>query len=187
MTWLGANIIETASGQGYDFLNPDPAVINIDDIAHALGNICRFAGHTRKFYSVAEHSVLVSEILEHNDNPDAPIIGLLHDAHEAYVWDAPRPIKPLLGEAFATLAEIADRAIGEHFGIDPWLFHSAAVKTADNLALVNEGRSLMKVGPKYDQLEYQPLPTGVRFWGGLPPAAAKGLFLARAEKLGVIK
>lgn len=187
MTWLGANVIETASGRAYDFVNPDPDVICIEDIAHALSNICRFAGHTRTFYSVAEHSVLVSNIIEAvGGAPRYVLAGFLHDAHEAYVWDAPRPIKPLLGEAFAALADTADLAIAAHFQVSVDSFHSSVVKAADNVALKAEGSALMAVGPKYDDLSDIPaIPTNVPFYAGVAPKTAKRHFLDKAAELGL--
>ncbi len=189
-------MIQTASGAGYDFLNPDPAIISLEDIAHATANICRFAGHVRHFYSVAEHSVLVSKILEAQDYGEPwQRIGLLHDGHEAYVWDAPTPIKPLLGDAFAELAENADIAIGEHFDIAPEYFRSSIVKAADGLALVTEASQLLKHGVKRwrnkpsvdampDGVLNQPpwTPEGGLGWG---PYTAKIEFLRRAKELGL--
>ena len=70
---------------------PNPDDIRIEDIAHALSNQCRFAGHAREFYSVAEHSVHVSQLCL----PEHALWGLLHDASEAYLVDLPRPLKLL--------------------------------------------------------------------------------------------
>lgn len=75
-------------------LELDPAYIFIEDIQHALSNICRFNGHCREFYSVAQHSVHVSEWLARNGAGIlTQAVGLLHDASEAYICDIPRPIK----------------------------------------------------------------------------------------------
>src|ERR1019366_9954250 len=82
--------IRTYSGVRFKPLDPDPAV-GISDIAHALANQCRFGGHSSAFYSVAQHSVRVSEICAAED----ALWGLLHDASEAYLVDVPAPLKQL--------------------------------------------------------------------------------------------
>ena len=76
----GSEWIITASGKRFYLRRPTPADIDAGDVAHALAHICRFNGHTREFYSVAQHSILVSRLL-----PDElKLAGLLHDAAEAY-------------------------------------------------------------------------------------------------------
>ena len=86
------DFIQTFTGRMFWPIDPQPDEVDIEDIAHALSNVCRFCGHTREFYSVAQHSVLVSEIV-----PAAfALEGLLHDATEAYISDVARPVKPYL-------------------------------------------------------------------------------------------
>lgn len=82
----------TFSGNRYHFLDPDPKEVTILDIAHALSLQCRYAGHSPRFYSVAEHSVLVSRAVP----TEHALVGLLHDAAEAYVGDLIRPCKMTL-------------------------------------------------------------------------------------------
>ncbi|MGV8136511.1 MAG: hypothetical protein AB2L20_14980 [Mangrovibacterium sp.] len=93
------NYIQTFTGKLIDPLNPDPDQICIEDIAHALSNICRFGGHSRMFYSVAQHSVRCSQHFNETD-PEA-LAALLHDASEAYLMDIPSPIKHRLPEYLA--------------------------------------------------------------------------------------
>jgi 5'-nucleotidase len=184
--WMSAvGNIETASGLRYSFEEPDPDTVLLEDIAHALSNVCRFAGHIRRFNSVAEHSVLVSRIVEARGGNLVDVqAALLHDGHEAYIWDAPSPVKPLLGDVFKRLGKIADEVIADKFlATDGEVFKGAIIKAADRTALVVEGRALLPVGPT--DAEWEPLPRGVQWDGGLSPYEAKALFLQRAKELGL--
>lgn len=83
---------QTHSGKLFDIFNPRPEDICIEDIAHALSMQCRFNGHTKQFYSVAEHSLNCARIAATLDNdPEAIWLALMHDAHEAYIGDLPGP------------------------------------------------------------------------------------------------
>ena len=84
--------IQTHSGKKFYPLNPTLSSIDIHDIAAALSKQCRYAGHCRKFYSVAEHCVLMARVA----TPEHKLAALMHDASEAYLVDIPSPIKPLL-------------------------------------------------------------------------------------------
>lgn len=87
--WIG-----TYSGVKFFPLEANPKDICLVDIAHALSNICRFNGHSRFFYSVGQHCILVSQELKVRGFDDkTQLYGLLHDAAEAYLCDLPRPIK----------------------------------------------------------------------------------------------
>lgn len=85
-------IIRTYSGIEFQPFDPTPESIDIEDIAHSLGNLCRFGGHSNEFYSVAQHSVLVSRMCSREN----ALWGLLHDAAEAYFNDIPSPVKKKL-------------------------------------------------------------------------------------------
>ncbi len=84
--------IRVHSGIMIDPLNPKCQEISIEDIAHGLSMICRFAGHTKYFYSVAEHSIITSYRVENKHK----LAALLHDASEAYLLDIPSPLKKKL-------------------------------------------------------------------------------------------
>lgn len=81
--------IKTFTGVWVNLVDPDPATIFIEDIAHALSQICRFTGHTKKFYSVASHSLRVAAMCSRKHQLSA----LLHDATEAYLSDINSPLK----------------------------------------------------------------------------------------------
>src|SRR4051812_23383484 len=85
--------IETVSGKKIYFNEPTEDMFDIKDIAHALSMNCRYTGHCSRFYSVAEHSVHVSNLLK---GTSLELAGLLHDASEAYITDIASPIKQFL-------------------------------------------------------------------------------------------
>jgi uncharacterized protein len=128
--------ISTRSGRRLYLHNPSPSQILIDDIAHGLAHQCRFNGQTNKFYSVAQHSVIVASILP----SELKLAGLLHDAAEAYLGDIVQPLKELLPDFEAIESRFAS-VIGERFNVD--LHHNSEVKKADLIALATERRDLM--------------------------------------------
>jgi uncharacterized protein len=101
--------IQTFTGRSIHPANPSPDEIHIEDIANALARQCRFGGHCLRFYSVAEHCVL---LCDHATGPNK-FAALMHDASEAYLADIPRPIKPILTQYHAIerhlMAMIADK------------------------------------------------------------------------------
>lgn len=106
--------VQTVSGRLVDLIDPDPASIAIDDIAHSLSMQCRYNGHIRHFYSVAQHSVLVAAVCP----PEHAMWGLLHDAAEAYTGDIVRPVRAQLG-GVDELEQRLLRAVALHFAL-PW-------------------------------------------------------------------
>ena len=95
----------TVSGKLIDLFKPDPALITLEDIAHGLSNICRWNGHTKSFYSVAEHSFRVAKLVQ----PSKRLTALLHDAEEAYWGDVISPLKklyPAMTEAMVSFRQV---------------------------------------------------------------------------------
>jgi 5'-deoxynucleotidase YfbR-like HD superfamily hydrolase len=125
--------IRTFTGKYVDPFNLQPEDIDIMDIAHALSNQCRFAGHTKRFFSVAQHCVQVTFNLER----ETKIYGLLHDASEAYLIDLPTPIKQRLPE-YQFAENRAMNAVATAFGLDALKFQHPDVKMADRMALEAE-------------------------------------------------
>jgi hypothetical protein len=108
------NCIRTVSGIYINVFEPTPEMICIEDIAHALTYQCRFGGHLPKFFSVAQHSLNCSYMVEENE---LKLAALLHDASEAYLLDIPRPIK----QGLSNYKEIEDglmSVIADKFGFD---------------------------------------------------------------------
>jgi uncharacterized protein len=104
--------IRLHSGALFDFLNPEASKFTIEDIAHGLSNICRYAGQCSRFYSVAEHSVYVSETAKGFEYP-----ALMHDAAEAFLGDVSGPLKRLVPEFKKIEIEI-ERVIFSRFGLE---------------------------------------------------------------------
>ena len=130
----------TASGIRFDLAAPTVEMIELADIAVALGRLCRFNGHGREFYSVAEHSFHVARLVDEN----LRVYGLLHDAHEAYVGDMIAPLKAHLGSLHIdALTDRLDALIYLKCGIPvPTADMKAAVKHADLVMLATERRDL---------------------------------------------
>jgi hypothetical protein len=123
--------------------DPRASEIYIEDIAHALSMQCRWGGACGKWYSVAEHCVRVSWLL---NTRVEKLSGLLHDAAEAYLVDLPRPIKKHLPE-YLPAEERIFRCVAERFGISEYL--SKDVVLADNILCETERRDLMPVMPEH--------------------------------------
>jgi len=138
----------TASGRAFDPKCLAAGVmvesVCLPDIAHSLAQICRFGGHCKRHYSVAEHSLFVAEILRSRGIP-APgqLAGLLHDAHEAYCGDMPTPIKRALGEPWREFESGVENAVHVALGVrDLMNTWQTSVHDADLSALVTEIRAL---------------------------------------------
>ncbi|HVX32980.1 MAG TPA: hypothetical protein VHA80_07555 [Solirubrobacterales bacterium] len=173
--------IQTVSGRWIDPLAPNVALIDIDDIAQALANTCRFGGHSRRFYSVAQHSAIVSDVcLERGASPGEALVALLHDAAEAYLVDLPHPLKHRsdLGPPFRRVEEVLEDAIRTRFDLGP---PPADMKSIDRSLLATERATFTSTLDAWPELEgFEPLPIEIDPWD---PERPHREFLARYERL----
>lgn len=149
----------------------------IEDIAHGLALQCRFGGQSREFYSVAQHSVMVSELVP----PEHALWGLLHDASEAYLIDLPRPIKRLQQlEGYRSLERAVMTALLSTFGLPDT--EPMDVVWADNGALVAEAKMLGLWNPHWvvALLPEASIPSIPYSWS---PLEAEARFLRRFREL----
>lgn len=167
--------ILTAGGRHFDYRDPRPEDIHILDIAQALACECRYNGHTRAFYSVAQHAWLASHIVPR----EFALEALLHDATEAYCKDIPSPLKQLLPDYQDIEARI-DGVIRARFGLPASM--SSEVKHADLVLLATERRDLMPADSTpwaiLDGID--PLPRNIR---AMPPPRSASHFLKRYIEL----
>lgn len=129
--------ILTCAGRKFFFNDPDRGGFSIPEIAAPLSRLCRFTGHTNKFYSVAQHSVFVSHVVP----PEFALEALLHDGSEAFITDISSPLKALLPEYMA-LEQKVQTAISDFFGVKAPPM-SPEVRRGDLIALATEKRDLM--------------------------------------------
>jgi hypothetical protein len=181
---LVGSTIRLHSGGYIDLLDPDPAAIRLDDIALALSQICRFGGHTARFYSVAEHCWHATDQARIDGHGwDVQRAALLHDATEAYLGDVIKPLKVLLPEYVAIEARW-EQVIRQRFGLseDPAVW--ATVQEIDQALLIAERRAWFTA----DTVTWTGEDTArtlSRVYWTTDPTAARVIFLKRAEALGV--
>ncbi|MFT4099281.1 MAG: phosphohydrolase [Rhodoblastus sp.] len=164
--------IQTFTGRQFWPLDPRPEDVDIRDIAHALAHQCRYAGHCLRFYSVAEHSILLAQVV----SPAAAFAALMHDAAEAYLVDLPRPIKRSMPDYVAAEERVL-AAILRAVGLD---FIPNEVHAADRRILSDEAAQNMAPAPA-------PWSTAAAAFGVrllyLAPEAAEARFLRCFELL----
>jgi len=168
--------IQTASGKYFDLLTPHPSTVNVYDIAAALSKICRFTGHCNSFYSVAQHSVMVSFLV----GPQLARWGLFHDAAEAYLGDVATPLKQLLPD-YKAIEERVEHVVWRKFGLEPPM--PPQIKVADLIMLATEKRDLMPQvdGPAWAVLDgVAPMQARLYPWN---PDFAEQMFIERASEL----
>ena len=173
--------IRTHTGRRFYPLAPRIEDFCIEDVAHALSNQCRYAGHTPELYSVAQHSVHVQEYLAQiGAGLEIQFAGLMHDAPEAYLQDMPTPIKRAM-PAYREAEDRVDVLLREFFGVATGPDIDETVKIADMGVFAMEVRDLMGNPQDWDSTK------GCRpqTWEIIPwqPIVARTRFMARYEEL----
>lgn len=169
--------LTTFTKQHIDYRNVTTSQIITEDIAVALSNICRFAGHLPEFYSVAQHAVLCSQIVP----AEFALEALMHDATKAYCQDIPAPLKRLLPD-YQRIEAALDLVIREKYGLPAIMSHP--VKYADLVMLATERRDLeLDDGSIWPVLEGIPASDLVNITTPLKPTQAYGLFINRFTEL----
>jgi len=172
---------------------PEPMLVEPRDIARSLSMLCRYGGHVERFYSVAEHCVLMSRAVPEED----ALWALLHDATEAYVGDMVRPLKHQL-PAFSELEGQVMAAVALRFGLqtewgvpaggaDHGRFMEpvmpASVRDADNRIILDEKRAVLRPQKhRWAADDLEPLGVEIRAWR---PSRAEYAYLERLDELGV--
>lgn len=170
--------IELLNGKMFDFMNPDPDAMSIEEFAHVGSNICRFAGHVRYFYPLTQHLLNTSLIVAPGHEKPA----LLHDKSEGYTNDIVTPLKiqvPLFKE-IETKIEAGESA---RYGV-PYPF-SPEVKLADLQMLAIEKHILKPSSSHWailDGIEWEHLLDRV-IMSPMTPDMAKRAFLQRWEEV----
>jgi len=164
--------MQTYTGRQFWPLDPRADEVHIEDIAHALSMQCRYAGHCKRFYSVAEHSVHLARHV----SPANALWALLHDASEAYLVDVPRPVKPYLAGYKDAEAKVM-AAVCERFGLPHKM--PAEVHWADT-AIIGDERANMAPCVAEWYATGPGLGVELQYWS---PEEAEREFLAEFERL----
>lgn len=148
-------LFNTASGILISLHDPKPEDISIEDIALALSKICRFGGNIQKFYSVAQHSVMVAIMAP----PELRQAALLHDAAEAYLGDVIKPLKHILEPVYDPIEKKFEKVIFEKFNVP--INHLELIKYYDMNALSHEHNYFREIDRNYF----------IDFWDYLTPSS----------------
>lgn len=168
------DFMQTATGRKFWPLDPRADEVFIEDIAHSLSLQCRYAGHCLRFYSVAEHCVLMARKLRW-EGVDVALYALLHDAAEAYTVDVPRPLKRFLVGYKEAEAKVMS-AIAERFGLADEM--PAVVHDADNRIIGDELANLVPMD--WHAKHADPLGVELKYWS---PEKAREEFMATFDAL----
>lgn len=132
-------MIETYTGIMFDMLDPKPRMIDIRDIAHAGSLLCRWTGHTKYHYSIAQHELLGSYIVPE----EFALEFLMHDAAESYVNDMSRPLKHMTdcGKHYRPVEDRIQSLIRTKYGLPK--VQSPVIHEIDNAMLLAEKQQIM--------------------------------------------
>lgn len=187
------NCITTFTGRSFNLLYPTADMVCIEDIAHHLAMVCRWSGSVRSFFSVAQHSILVSRVCP----PELQKWALLHDAAEAYIGDLSRPLKAILRDmelpnvlssSFDDIEEVILRQVAVAFELewpkpDALSHYDDQIQKFEGLTLVaHDGRFHDRSGAvaEIPDLE-RAIPEA--YATPMLPADAETAFLARYRKI----
>lgn len=157
--------IQTYTGRWFDLANPRPEDVDPLDIAISLSRKCRFGGHCLKFYSVAQHVVLVTlwmaQSLQSTRDGWARTLlwSILHDGHEPYTGDITRPMKRAMSRegyqnCLPQITERIDWAVRDRFGLGSIAgFMLDVVREFDLKLLATEYRDLMRPGLDWGEIK----------------------------------
>jgi hypothetical protein len=154
--------IQTLSGKKFSYLDPQPESICKCDIVHALSREPRYAGHTLFNYTVGQHSVLCSQMIDQT----YALQAFMHDFAEAYIKDIPHPLKVLIDEeSGGVLKEIENGimyAICDKYGV-AYPF-PCEVKKADMRMMATERKYLLGASPEPWDVEEEPYDIRIECW-----------------------
>ena len=171
---MSYNYITTYTGKSFNFMDPQPEQIDIEDIAQALSMQCRFNGHVKRFYSVAEHCCIMHDYVSRKtSDSELAFTALMHDASEAYICDIPRPLKPHLIN-YQEIEQRIEEALQKRFGFNPMY---AWLKDIDNRIVADEARELFLRMPDWvNDYQVVGVQDEIQCW---TPKRAKEEFLVR--------
>lgn len=173
---------QTWKGLKFYFDDPQPDMVCIEDIAHCLSNVCRFTGNVDRFYSVGQHSLIISQLLEAaGHSPEVQLQGLLHDSPEAYINDLSRCLKRSPGmEGYREIEDRIWRAISRKFGLC-FVLHPA-IKELDIRMVATEHRDLFTNFVPWDEFYDETLALDFKIAPQVP-ANVEREFLRRYHEL----
>ena len=147
--------IQIAKGKTFDFLNPDLSNIEVEDLVVSLAKQNRYTGYTKYPYSVAQHSVLMSE----NCEEIYAYPCLMHDLHEGLISDMAKPLKDLL-PGFKKMEEKIEKLVHKRFN----LVIPEKVYWYDIRLLMDEKKQLMEKCEKSWNILNKPLGVKITEW-----------------------